>query len=66
MTALPSRNDRAAANKRTAIVLASIALVFFFGVMVAQYVGTPTASMAVLGTAVLLYLCVAIVRHLRK
>ena len=54
------------ANKATALVLASIAVVFFFGVMAAQYFGTPTASIAVLGTAVLLYLVVAIGRHLRK
>ena len=72
MTASPNRNDRAAANeraaanKRIALILASIALVFFFGVMVAQYLGTPAASFSVLGTAVLLYLCVAIGRHLRK
>jgi hypothetical protein len=59
-------DKRAAANKRTALILGSIALVFFFGVMVAQYFGTPTASIAVLGTAVLLYLCIAIGRHLRK
>ena len=59
-------DKRSAANKRTAIILASIALVFFFGVIVAQYLGTPTASIAVLGTAVLLYLCISILRHLRK
>ena len=72
MNALPDQDNRAAAsqrsaaNKRTALILGSIALVFFFGVMVAQYFGTPKASFAVLGTAVLLYLAIAIGRHLRK
>jgi hypothetical protein len=72
MTALRNRDDpaaanaRGAANTRTALILGSIALVFFFGVMVAQYVGTPAASFAVLGAAVLLYLCIAIGRHLRR
>jgi len=54
------------ANRQVGLILASIAVVFFFGVMAAQYLGTPTASFAVLGTAVLLYLAVAIGRHLRK
>ena len=66
----PAAVDRAAAtraaNKRTGLILASIAVVFFFGVMIAQHFHTPTASIAVLGTAVLLYLCIAIGRHLRK
>ena len=54
------------ANRTTALILGSIAVVFFVGVIVAQMVGTPSASIAVLGTAVLLYLAVAIGRHLRK
>jgi len=54
------------ANRTTGLILASIAVVFFFGVMVAQSLGTPKASIAVLGTAVLLYLAIAIGRHLRK
>ena len=54
------------ANRTVALILGSIAVVFFVGVIVAQMVGTPTASIAVLGTAVLLYLAVAIGRHLRK
>ena len=62
----PEPDRRAAANRTTAVILASIAVVFFFGVIVAQMVGTPTASIAVLGTAVLLDLAVAIGRHLRK
>ena len=70
MNLVPDHVDRAAAvtraNRRVGIILASIALVFFFGVIVAQMAGTPTASIAVLGTAVLLYLVVAIGRHLRK
>ena len=61
-----STEQQQRANRSTALVLGSIAIVFFFGVMAAQYFGTPTASIAVLGTAVLLYLVVAIGRHLRK
>jgi len=54
------------ANLTTALILGSIAVVFFVGVIAAQMIGTPSASIAVLGTAVLLYLAVAIGRHLRK
>ncbi|HSV19619.1 MAG TPA: cytochrome oxidase small assembly protein [Casimicrobiaceae bacterium] len=57
---------RAAANKTTALILASIAIVFFIGVIAAQMIGTPTVSIAVIGSAVLLYLLVAIGRSLRK
>jgi hypothetical protein len=57
---------RGAANRRTAIVLASIAVVFFGGVIAAQYFGTPTTSMAVLGAAILGYLVVSIGRNFRR
>ena len=55
-----------AANRRTGLILLSIALVFFFGAIGAKLLGSPTASIAVLGTAVLLFLVMAIGRHLRK
>jgi uncharacterized membrane protein YoaK (UPF0700 family) len=55
-----------AANRRTGLVLLSIVVVFFFGAMGARLIGSPTASIAVLGSAVLLFLVVAIGRHLRK
>ncbi len=54
------------ANVRTGLVLASIALVFFVGVFAARLIGSPIASIAVIGGAVLLFLVVAIGRHLRK
>ena len=55
-----------AKNIRTALILASIAVIFFFGVFGARLAGSPTASVAVLGGAVLLFLVLAIGRHLRK
>jgi hypothetical protein len=51
---------------RTGLILATIALVFFFGVIAAHMLGTPVVSIGVVGTAVLLYLIVSIGRHLRK
>jgi hypothetical protein len=71
MSTLPaSRSDAAArlrkANLRTAAILLSIALVFFGGIIVAQYLGGTTAGIAVLGIAVLLYLVAAIGRNLRS
>ena len=53
------------ANLRTAAILLSIALVFFGGVIVAQYLGGTTAGIAVVGIAVLLYLVAAIGGNLR-
>jgi hypothetical protein len=55
-----------ASNVRTALVLASIALVFFFGIIAAEYMGGPTAAIGVMGSTVLLFLVVAIGRNLRK
>ena len=54
------------ANVRTAIVLASIAAVFFVGIVVAKFIGDTSTGMTVLGAAVLLFLLVAIGRNLRK
>jgi hypothetical protein len=47
-------------------VLLSIALVFFVGVILARMYGTSGVSIAVLGLVVLLFLVLAIGRHLRK
>ena len=55
-----------AANRKTALILLSIVVVFFFGVFGARLIGSPTASIAVLGGAVFLYLLLAVGRHLRK
>jgi uncharacterized membrane protein YoaK (UPF0700 family) len=55
-----------ARNLRTALILFSIALTFFVGVIAAQLIGSPVASIAVIGTAVLLFLVLGIGRHLRR
>jgi hypothetical protein len=65
MSTEPNR-EVAAANKRTGVILLSIALVFFFGVIAARMFGTPSVSIAVLGGAVLLFLVIAIGRNLRR
>ena len=61
----PAKKLRAS-NVRTAIILLSIALTFFVGVIASKWMGTPQTSIAVLGSAVLLFLIVAIGRNLRK
>jgi hypothetical protein len=53
------------ANRRTALTLASIAVVFFFGIIASKFMGGPVTGIGVVGTAVLLYLVVAIGRNLR-
>ena len=53
------------ANRRTALVLLSIALVFFVGVIATHFIGDATTGIAVIGSAVLLFLVVAIGRNLR-
>ena len=57
---------RKAANVRTALVFASIAAVFFVGVIVAHAYGGPLVGVAVMGVAVLLFLAFAIGRNLRS
>ena len=58
--------DVRAANRRTGIILASIALVFFAGAFASRMFGSPGVSIAVLGGAVVLFLVLAIGRHLRR
>ena len=63
------RDDRArlkAANRRTGLVLLAIAVLFFFGIIASRFIDSPLVSTGVIGGAVLLYLIVAIGRHLRK
>jgi hypothetical protein len=55
-----------AANKRTALILASIAVVFFAGIIFAKFMGDGDSGMTVLGVAVLLFLVLAIGRNIRK
>jgi hypothetical protein len=53
-------------NLRTALTFASVAAVFFVGIIVAHAVGGPLIGVAVMGAAVLVFLVVAIGRNLRK
>jgi hypothetical protein len=54
------------ANRRTALTIAAIAGLFFASVIAAQFVGDAATGMAVLGAGILLFLCVAIGRNIRK
>jgi hypothetical protein len=54
------------ANRRTGLTLLAIALLFFFGIIASRFIDSPAVSISVVGGAVLLYLIVAIGRHLRK
>jgi hypothetical protein len=68
-TDLPRTSDAArlrAANLRTGIALGVIAVLFFVGVLVTEYIGGPLTAITVTGTAVLAFLAVGIGRHLRK
>jgi hypothetical protein len=65
----PSTPDSArlrSANRRTALAVAAIAVLFFAGVTAAQFIGDAATGMAVLGAAILVFLCVAIGRNIRK
>jgi hypothetical protein len=57
---------RRAANLRTGLVFASIAAVFFVGIIAAHAIGGPVIGVGVMGTAALLFLGFAIGRSLRK
>ncbi len=62
----PARAQRGA-NVRTALVLLSIAAVFFGGVILAQYSGASGAGSGVLGLAIIGgLLLVAILRNVRR
>jgi ABC-type uncharacterized transport system permease subunit len=60
------RAPQKAASRRIALVLLSIAVVFFGGVILAQYSGAPSVGIGVLGFAILGFLLVAIGRNVRK
>ena len=63
----PSRDERLrAANRRTGLILFAIALLFFFGIILSRMFDDPRVSTGVVAGAVLLFLIVAIGRHLRK
>jgi amino acid transporter len=66
-----TRSDRPArvqrrANLRTALTLLSIAVVFFGGIIFAQYSGGSAAGIGMLGLAIVGFLLVAILRNGRK
>ena len=54
------------ANLRTALAVAAIAVLFFFGVIAAQFAGNTATGMSVVAGAVLVFLAFAIGRNLRK
>jgi hypothetical protein len=62
----PDDARRKSANLRTALVFASIALVFFVGIIATKWMGGPTIGIGVMGAAVLVFLVFAIGRNLRK
>jgi hypothetical protein len=54
------------AKMRTALILLSIAVVLFGGVIVIQYSGGSTTGIGVLGLAIVGFLLVAILRNVRR
>ena len=54
------------ANIRTALVLASIAIAFFIGILATRFIGDGQSGITVLGAAVMFFLVIAIGRNLRK
>jgi hypothetical protein len=54
------------ANLRTALTLVSIAVIFFGGIIVAQYTGGTTVGIGILGLGIVGFLLVAVVRNVRK
>ena len=54
-----------AANRRTGLMLFAIAALFFVGIIASRFIDSPLISTGIVGGAVLLYLVVAIGRHLR-
>jgi hypothetical protein len=59
-------DSRRASSRRTALVLSSIAVALFAGVILVQYSGAPGVGIAVLGFAIFGFLIVAIGRNVRK
>ena len=55
-----------ASIRRTAWILASIALVFFVGVIASRWFGDQSTGMTVVGAAVFLFLLLGIGRHLKR
>ena len=64
-TDMTQATQRRSANVRTAVVFVSIALCFFIGVFATRLLPGPSTGVVVMGSAVLLFLLIAIGRHLR-
>ena len=60
------KRKQRSANVRTAIALLSIALTFFFGVILAREMGGYQVGMSVVGFAIFVFLVFAIGRNLRS
>jgi hypothetical protein len=65
-TTKPPIDQRKTANLRTALVFASIAAVFFVGIIAAHAWGGPMIGVGVMGAVVLMFLAFAIGRNLRR
>ena len=69
MDAPASRRDDPAVRaniRRTAWILASIAVVFFLGVFATRFIGDASLAMTVIGGSVFAFLLFGIGRHLRR
>ena len=66
MAASSDKPNVRGANLRTALILLSIALVFFFGIIFAKFIGDASTGMTVIGFAILLFLVVTIGRSVRR
>ena len=60
-----AKRARRSANLRTALILASIAVVFFGGIIAAQFTGGNAVGIGVLGFAIIGLLLVTVSRKLR-
>jgi uncharacterized membrane protein (DUF4010 family) len=65
-SATDTAQSRRASNRRTALILLSIAAVFFVGIIATRWIGGGTTGIGVIGAAILMYLVVAIGRNLRR
>jgi len=69
MTAPTSRRDDPAVRasmRRTAWILASIAVVFFAGLFASRLIGDASLAMTIVGAAVFCFLLFGIGRHLKR